>query len=333
MAAMTEAAQVGKRQEILDDIFNIQPEATPVLSLLKKGNVPNQMLATWQAEVYPDIASTPEVDGAAVSSYERVDRHLLQGYGHFFRRSWAVTKLAQLTNVAGIGRNEAARQLKIAMLLLKRMIEQQILSEDDTQADNGTVGFRMRGMGSWLANSAQSVLPVPSAIRPASATIYTGALADLTENGFRTALEAAYEAKKSPLKLTGIVGVDLKAIIDDWTNVYPVASSTSQPRTTYRVDGNSVYQSNVTQVRFSVGEASLMLSEFIARTTSDGTADATSRKKGYFVDTSMWDLSYMEKPANTNLPPDGSGIRGYIDAVAILRCYNPLGQIHIKCAS
>lgn len=333
MPAMTEAAQVGKRQEILDDIFNIQPEATPVLSLLKKGAVPNQMLATWQAEVYPDIASTPAVDGDPVSTYNRVDRHLLQGYGHFFRRSWAVTKLANLTNVAGAGKNEAARQMKAAMLLLKRMIEQQILSEDDTQADNGSVGFRMRGMGSWLANSAQSVLPVPSAIRPASGTIYSSALSSLTESTFRDLLETAYTARKAPLSLLGIVGIDLKAVIDDWTNVYPVSSSTSQPRTTYRVDGNQTLINNVTQVKFSVGEASLLISEFIARDTTDGTVTATSRKKGYFVDPSMWDLGYMEKPANTNLPADGSGVRGFIDAVAILRCYNPLGQVHVKSAS
>jgi hypothetical protein len=333
MPAMTEAAQVGKRQEILDDVFNIQPEATPVLSLLKKGAVPNQMLATWQAEVYPDIASTPAVDGDPVTSYERVDRHLLQSYGHFFRRSWAVTKLAQLTNIAGVGKNEAARQLKAAMLLLKRAMEQKILSEDDTQADNGTVGFGMRGMGSWLSTSAQSVLPVPAAIRPASGTIYTGALSSLTETLFRGCLEAAYTARKSPLKLLGIVGIDLKAIIDDWTNVYPVASTTSQPRTVYRVEGNQSLINNVTMVKFSVGEASLVLSEFVARDTSDGAVTATSRKKGYFVDTSMWDIGYMEKPANTNLSPDGSGIRGYIDAVAVLRCYNPLGQVHIKSAS
>jgi len=333
MPAMTEAAQVGKRQEILDKIINIQPEATPVLSLLPKGAVPNQMLATWQSEVYPDVASTPAIDGAPVTTYERVDRHLLQSYGHFFRRSWAVTKLANLTNVAGAGKNEAARQLMNAMLLLKRMIEQQILSSDDTQADNGSVGFKLRGMGSWLSDSAQAVLPVPAAIRPDAATIYTGALSSFTENSFRDALEAAYTAKKSPLKLTGIVGIDLKAIIDDFTNVFPVASSTSQPRTTYRVDGNQTLINNVTQVKFSVGEASLVLSEFVKRDTSTGAAAATSRKCGYFVDPSMWDIAYMDKPANTNLPADGSGTRGFVDAVAVLRCYNPLGQVHVNCAS
>jgi hypothetical protein len=333
MASMTEAVQVGKRQEILDNIFNIEAEATPVLSLLKKGSVPNQMLATWQGEVYPDVASTPAIDGEPVTAYERVDRHLIQSYGHFFRRSWAVTKLANLTNIAGMGRNEAARQLKNSMLLMKRMMEQQILSEDDTQADNGSVGFKLRGMGSWLANSAQGVLPVPSALRPASGTIYTGAVGSLTETLFRGCLEAAYTAKKSPLKLLGIVGKDLKAIIDDWTNVYPVASTTSQPRSVYRVEGNQTYQNNVTMIKFSVGEASMILSEFIARDTATGTASATSGKKGYFVDTSMWDLAYMDKPANTNLSPDGSGTRGFIDAVAVLRCYNPLGQVHIKSAS
>ena len=332
MPAMTELAQVGKRQEIADQIFNIQPEATPMLSILKKSGMPKQMLSTWQSEVYPDIASTGVVDGTPVTTYERIDRYLLRGYAHYFRRPWAVTTLANLTEIAGAGRNEAGHQLKAAMLLIKRMIEQQILSGDDTQADSGSVGYEMRGMGSWLDDSAQAVLPVDAAIRPATANIYTGALASYTENSFRTQLESGYTEKKSALNLVGVVDKDLKAIVDDWTNVYPVASSTSQPRTVYRVEGNETYSNIVSQIKFSTGEASLMLSEFIDRDTSDGTAD-TIPGNGYFIDPKMWDLCYMSKPANTNLPPDGSGRRGYIDAVAIARCFNPLGQLKVDCAS
>lgn len=329
MPAMTELAQVGKRQEIADKIFNIQPEATPFLSSLKRGPSPKQMLATWQSEVYPDVSSTPVVDGAAVSSYEKVDRHLLSGYGHYFRRPWGVTTLADLTEVAGIGRDEAGRQMAAAMLLLKRMIEQQMLSCDDTQVDNGSLGYGMRGAFKWLDNSAQGTLPVPSAIRPASANNYAGAFGSFGEAGLRTMLNSMFSERKSELNLIGYVGLDLKAAIDDWTNVYAVASSTSQPRTQYTVIGNQELISNVTMVKFTTGTAKLIVSEFLDRDTSTGAVKTYSRKSGLFVDPTMWDLALMKKPANTNLPEDGSGKRGYVDAVGVLRCFNPQAQGYV----
>lgn len=329
MPAMTELAQVGKRQEIADKIFNIQPEATPFLSSLKKGPQPKQMLATWQSETYPDVASTPVVDGSAVNSYERVDRYLLQGYGHFFRRPWGVTTLADLTDVAGIGRDEAGRQMAAAMLLLKRMIEQQFLSDDDTQADTGSVGYAARGAFSWLTNGAQGTLPVPAGIRPAAANAYTGAFASFAEASLRTMLNSMYTEKKSTLDLVGFVGLDLKVAIDDWTNVYAVSASTSQPRTQYTVVGNQELINNVTMVKFTTGQAKLIVSEFLNRTTSTGAVGTYSRKAGLFIDPTMWDVAFMKKVANTNLPEDGSGKRGFVDAVAILRCFNPQAQGYV----
>ncbi len=333
MPAMTEIAQVGKRQEIADKIWNIQPEATPVLSSLKKGPTPKQMLATWQSEAYPDVSSTPEVDGKPVQSYERVDRHLLQGYGHYFRRSWAVTTLADLTEVAGVGRDEAGRQLAASMLLMKRMIEQQILSNDDTQADNGTVGYGMRGMFKWLSASAQSVLPVPSAIRPAATNSYTGAFASFNEAALRAMFTSMFKERKSELNLTAYFALTLREVVDDWTNVYADAPSTSQPRTQYTVVGNQELINNVTRVKFTSGQMTLHTSDFLNRDTATGAVQTYSSKSGVIIDPTMWDIAYMKNVANTNLPPDGSGKRGFVDAVAVLRCFNPLAQGYVLPSS
>jgi hypothetical protein len=326
MPAMTEAAQVGKRQEIADKIFNIEAEATPILSMLKRGPTPNQMLATWQAEIFPDVPSTATPDNQAATAPDKIDRYLLQGYGHFFRRQWGVSTLADLTNIAGLSRNEAGHQLKNAMLLLKRMMEAQLLSADDTAADNGTTGFTLRGMLKWLENGEQAVLPVPASVRPASATNYTGAFASFTEASFKAIVDAAYQAKKSPVDWVGVLGSDLKAIFDDFTNVFNTETNTLAPRTIYKVQGNDKYSNMVDFVKFSTGSARLMLSEFVNRTTSTGAVGTYSRKSGLFIDPKQWDLCFMKNPANTNLAPDGSGKKGFIDAVAIVRCLNPLGQ-------
>jgi hypothetical protein len=333
MASMYETNQVGKRQEILDKIFNVEAAETPFLSLLPVGPVPNQMLATWVGEVYPDVASTGVLDGVPASNPSRVDRHLMQGCAQLFRQEWGVTNLANLTNVAGVGRNEAGHQMMIAMLLLKRQIEQQGLSADDCTAESGGTPWTLRGVFEWLKDTAQTNYPVPSALRPAAAALYTSAYASLDQDAFRTCMIAAAAARKGPVKLTGFVGQTLKSKIDDWTNIYPVASTTSQPRMQYVVQGNDVLKNSVDQLRFSSGSVDLIESYFLTRTTSTGATGTYSAKSGAFLDMKMLQLCYLQKPANTNLAPDGSGKKGFVDAVAIIKFLNTLGMVKVQPSS
>lgn len=333
MSAMTEAAQVGKRQELADWIFNIEAEATPFLSWLATGPRPMQMLAQWQAEVLPAVASTSIPDGTAAAAPASVARHLLQGYGHYFRQEYKVTTLADLTNIAGLGTNEIGHQRKHALSLLKRQIEQQLLSSDDTAADNGATGFTMRGAFKWMENAEQSTLPVPAAIRPAAAVAYTGAFASFDEDDFVAQLAAAHAARKEPLKLTGFVGLDLKDAIDKWTTVYPVASTSAQPLVQYVQQGVNTLERMVSTIRTSTGSVDLMLAYFINYTTSTGAAGTYSSKSGLFLDKGSWDMCWMKKPGNTNLQNDGSGVAGFFDAVGILRCKSPLGQCFVRPTS
>jgi hypothetical protein len=330
---MYETNQIGKRQEIIDDIFNIEAAETPLLSMLKVGPTPNQMLATWVAEVYPDVSSTGVLDGTAATTPARVDRYLIQGCAQHFRREWGVTTLVKLTNAAGVGRNEAGHQMMLAMLLLKRQMEQQFLSADDAAAESGATPWTCRGVFEWLKATAQTNYPVDSNVRPAAAALYTGAYASLDQDAFRTALIAAAAARKGPVNLTGFVGQTLKSKIDDWTNVYPVASTSSQPRMQYVVQGNSKLQNVVDQLRFSAGKVDLVESFFLTRTTSNRAEGTYSAQSGAFLDMSMWEVAYLQKPANTNLAADGSGKKGYVDAVAILKCKNPLGQVKVQPTS
>jgi len=333
MASMYEANLVGKRQEILDKIFNVEAEETPCLSLLRKAGPPNALLATWVAEAYPDVASTGVLDGAAATNPGRVDRHLLQGCGQHFRQEWGVTTLTEVTNTAGTGRNEAGHQMAKAMLLLKRQMEQQILSTTECASESGATPWTMRGAFKWLLNTEQALYPVPSAIRPAAAALYAGAYASLDQDAFRTLMLTAAKAKKSTVSLIGMVGETLKTKIDDWTNIYPVASTTSQPRMQYTVAGNNVLKNFVDRLVFSAGSATLAVNYFIDRDTTSGAANTYADKNGLFLDMRMWELAYYKKPANTNLAPDGSGKKGFVDAIALLRCLNPLGQVKVEVSS
>jgi hypothetical protein len=122
----------------------------------------------------------------------------------------------------------------------------------------------------------------------------------------------------------------VKQIFDDFTNVYAVASTTSQPRTVYNVQGTGTYENMVDMLKTSWGNVRLHLVTRIYRTTSTGAAGAG--KYGLFLSRKQWDLGYMAKPANTNLAADGSGPKGFIDAFATMRCLNPLGQMAIAAS-
>ncbi len=329
MASMYETNQVGKRQEISEKIFNVESDKTPFLSLVKKGPVPNQMLMSWQGFVFPNAPSTGIKDGVAATDPASIARVLLEGCAQHFRRQWGVTTLAELTNIAGVGRNEVGFQRLQAMTLLKRMIEQQLLSVDDCAVESGETPWTTRGVGSWISNSAQSVKPVDATLRNSAAAIYTGAVASLTEAAFRTMLQAAYGETKEPVSLDGFVGVDLKAVLDDFTQLYPTGTGTSQAKAIYNVAGVGEYQNKVEWLRFSVGDVRLHLNPFLAVTTSTGAASAYTPKSGYFLNMEMWEVAYLMKPANTNLSPDGSGTKGFIDAVLGLKCFNPRGQMKV----
>jgi hypothetical protein len=333
MPAMLESAQVGKVQDLADKIYNVNAEETPFISTIGENPQPNQMLGSWQGEVYPDVPSTGILDNTAASTPASVGRELMQGVCQIFRREWGVGLVADHINIAGLGRNEKARQLAIAMILHRKMLEQQFLSADDAVAESGMTPWQCRGALEWLKDSAQAAYPVPATLRPATAALYTGAFASLTQDTFRICLMAAAAQRKTTLKLTGFVGDQLKAAIDDWTNIYPVASTSSQPRMTYVVQNNDVVKNVVDQLRFSAGSIDLLISWLINRTTSTGAETTYARKSGIFVDPKMWKKAFLMKPKNTNAAADGSGTRGWIDAIARLEPLNLLGQFKVQPSS
>jgi len=327
MGAMLEAIQPGKRQELLDKIYNVEAAETPVLTLLPVGAIPKQMLAQWMSEVIGDVPFVGTLDNTPATTPKKHDRYPLSVYGELFREEWGVSTLANLTDAAGVGRNEAGHQMMMAMIRHKLMLEGAICSQQETQAEGGGNPYQLRGIFQWLAVAAQAVLPVPAALLPASATKYTGAIASLTETALRAMVDAAYKARKAKVRLDAFVGSDLRAILDGFTNVYPTSASTSQPRTMYNVPGNNVYRQSVDELRFSTGSLFVQTHPRLACTAATGAATAYTDKSGFAIAREQWQKAWMLKPANTNLPADGSGKKGFIDGVLVTKCLNPLGQL------
>lgn len=330
MPAMTDAIQVGKKQAIAPWVANIQPDKTPFYSMLKQGERPAQGVFTWQAEQYDDHGFGGILDGTPVADadFKKQDRVLLTGAVQQFREAWKVTKRATLNDVAGVGRNEAGRQQVIAVLQLRRQMERAFLSSLTASPESGGNPYTTWGAFGYLdaTLAVGGTYPIPAAVAPVSGTEYTGSAQSISESTLKTIFSNAYKQKKAELDWVGILGVTTRNYIDDLTSVLKSSSSTSQPRTIFRVEGNQHYLNKVVDIEFSQGKATLVTNPFILCDKNDGSLTAYSDLSGIFIDPAMWDIAVQDPISVTELPADGSGERGFVECFAGLRCRNPLGQ-------
>ncbi len=335
MPGAFEADQTGQRQEIADAVFNIRPQDTPFTSMIPKIKKPKRKILEWQLEAYPDVGHTGIMDGADVATFESVPREMAYGIAHKFRRPWHVSDFADVTTVAGLASGERGRQKAVAATLLKFMLEQRLLSSADQSQDNGSsVPNETRGAHNWLSVTEQTgPFPIPASFRPAANTQHTSTLGALTETAFRSLLDEAYKVRYGRSVLDGIVGIDLKAHMDDWSvRVSDVASNTAVRQFTQSAASKQI-MNVVDFLNFSSGEVRLHCSNYQLRTEATGATSANTDLSGLFLDMKMWALAFMRVPGMRELEDAGGGPRGFADTIAVLVCRNPLGQPVVNVAS
>jgi hypothetical protein len=162
------------------------------------------------------------VDGEDVTSYENAakNRQELSVYCQKVRRTAKVSEMSEdISNVAGAKAGELARSVDKKLEELGRDIEAIMCSDNDTQADTGALPYKTRGLGSWINNSAQSVLPVPAAFRTPAASINTTAMASLTEALVKGVLKSVYTERGKNQDLTLLCGTALKEVFTGFTAI------------------------------------------------------------------------------------------------------------------
>lgn len=331
MAGQYEVDVAGKIQEIGDAIYVAESEKTPLTRLLPRGKRPNQMLCEWLAQKYPDRKFEGTLDGTDISAFNHTTPQKLSGYGMLLRtEGWLVSTLAQLTKMAGV-KNPQAKQATDDSVILAQMHEKQILSTVDTQAEGaGPVPYRSRGIFSWLAHTAQGVLPVPDDFRPAAANAYTGAIASFAPASMITMLNSMATEKKGPVDLTGIVGITLKGQMSTWPQASIGSDVGVSSLMAYNIDASEKKLINaVDEFEFDAGTVRTIPSWYVACTEGTGAASAYSAKSGVFLDLAMWELCFMLPPSTFEGVNAGGGPRGWHELVAILKCLNPLGQGYV----
>ncbi len=335
MPALFERTQVGKREDLADYISLVDARDTPITSLIPKGNKPGNTLLNWQADSMPAAQSSGSVDGVDVSSYSNLNenRAVLQNYIQVFQRAIRVSPLAvDVSNVAGL-RDELAGMVAKGIKLTKRDIELTISSDNDAQADSGPGGvpYLTRGLGEWIKNGAQSVLPVNSNYRTPTASINTTVTGSFTESDAQGVLTSIYGQTGSFKEYDCVVGTSLKRAFSNLlfttglttTSTAGVTGSGATAVRTFSRDANSdAYIASVDIFEGDFGRLKLHPSLFLPNAA-----------RGYVLDMELLELRYTNLPEVTELPDAGGGPARLIKAVAGLICKNPLGLGKFAAAS
>jgi hypothetical protein len=322
----------GKREDLANLIALVDAKDTPFTSMAKKGAQPGNTIFRWQADRLPSTsAPTPVVDGTDVDPNSGTSNFVNDGGTQYrvelsnriqiFRKAVRVSKLTQdVANIAGV-RDELSNNVSKAITLVKREMEVAMCANQTAQVDNGTVGYRTRGLDKWLVAAANiDTVDLPAAASAfclSNAQISTVGTAALTETVVQDMLTGIYSQTGQFKDYDAIVGPTLKRAFTNLVFTTTQGSGTAPMtaiRTLNREADTSSYISSVDVFQGDFGQIRLHPSLFLKNNFS-----------GYIIPFDMVEVRYGGNVAQvTELTDNGGGPARLIEAVAGLCVYNPL---------
>lgn len=329
MAEATTYNIVGIREDLTDFLTILEPEDTPKLSMFAKSPRPTSFYQEWQVDNLAPVSFPGVLEGTDVQSFANAatNRVRIGNYVQKFWRTWAVSDIVEAADVAGVS-NEVANAKAKKMREIKRDIESAIGSDNEMQADNGSVPYLFRGLGMWIGGT-QTVHAVPSLYTTPANSQNTTATSSLTESLFNTVFQSIYEQNGGKRAYTLYAGPALKRYISAFQRVTG-ASGTTQ---TYQViQGAEEHQIDL-HVELYEGDfhsVTIIPDLFNGLVSAANTATAfpitnQSRARGYVIDQDLVGIGYMIGLENMELPDQGAGRRGLIKSVVTLMVKNPKG--------
>ena len=321
----------GKREDLANLIALVDAKDTPFTSMAKKGAQPGNTIFRWQADRLPaTTAPTPIVDGTDVDPNSGTSNFVNDGGTQFrvelsnriqiFRKAVRVSKLTQdVANIAGV-RDELSNNVSKAITLVKRDMEVAMCANQGAQVDNGTVGYRTRGLDKWIVAAANiDTVDLPaaaSAFCPSASQISSVGTAALTETVVQDILTGIYSQTGQYKNYDALVGPTLKRAFTNlvFTTTQTGTAPASVIRTLNRESTDSSYISSVDVFEGDFGQIRLHPSLFLKNNFS-----------GYIIPFDMVEVRYGGNVAQvTELTDNGGGPARLIEAVAGLCIYNPL---------
>lgn len=333
----------GAREDLSDQLKRVEPQETPLYSLLPQSSAPNALLTEWNIDDLGVPNIQPVLDGTdlqflGTSPNVSTGSPGTQGdTGDFefkfankvragnrvqqLRSGFSVSPMTERIAIAGLASPYAEAKAK-ATLELKRSIEVMIGSNEKGSASTATLGDISAGLGAWTATgttgtmwasgalneSAQNYRPVAgSRIQLASTDTLTENLSGSNQKSFRAMLQAVYEASGIKASYRLFAGPDIINAISDFTRTNSGATRFNQETT-----GGGSISLSVVEYKSDYGTVQVIPDLFLQRTRG---APGTMVKKSAFLipgdDTVS--LKVMDGVTAVDLPDiGGGGKRGYV---------------------
>jgi hypothetical protein len=305
-------------EDVMRGFTMVEPQATPMLSMLKKGKAPKASYTEWVADDLSDPVLTAVPEGTDVSSFANPGENRGRIGNHLQRqdRAWQVSDLENLVDDYATASQIATAKSK-KLIELRRDMAAVIGSDQANVAGGSGSAAKTRGLGQFVLASAQAANPVPAAFRTPSASINTTAAASFAESDVNGVLESIYQQTGSLDNFKLFAGTALKKEFSDFSRV---GQANGSYRNNEDTSTNKITK-NVLVYEGDFGTLDVITDLFLAR---DGTA-ASQGMRGYVVNPDLVEVAFADGPSHYDQEDQGGGPRGFYKAWYTLRVKNPLG--------
>jgi hypothetical protein len=318
----------GNREDLRGTLTILEPEETPLTSLVKKGPTPKSTLVEVLADTLRAARTTGSREGSvgAKGGNKAVKRQRFGSYLHRWFDTFGVTDVQQAITESGgnaVTSDEYADAKAKCIREVKRDIESVNCSANDGQGGSDDE-MKGRGAYSWLASSQTPA--VPSDFQPPAAQRVTGQ-AELNETGSNSlnsvlkSLKAKYGGSR---EYQMIAGNDYCEDVDLFTRIN--AGSTN---TKYQVVEQAQSRKITLMVKVfesTFGRVNVIPSEFL-KIDSSGVGKADT---ALILNMDLWEMLFLDEIHAMDEPEDAGGLNGYVKAIGGLFCRMPKGNAFIE---
>lgn len=301
----------------------LEPEATPILSSIKKGRAPKAAYHEWVVDTLADVSLDAVAEGTDVATFANPgeDRTRLGNRVQRKDDTWQVSDLETMVDDAATDNQEATAKAK-KLAEHKRNIES-IIGSDQEMSAEGASPMKIRALGKWILATAQAVNPVASDFRTPAASIDATATASLAETNVDAVLQSIYSQTGDMNNYKLFCGPNLKARFTALSRVGSTALSVNMNTS------STTLQKNILRYEGDFGAIDLIPDLFLARDS----AAAVQSARGYLINPDLVDIAFTDGPSHYQLEDKGGGPRGYYKSWFTLRVKSPKGLGAFKATS
>ena len=143
---------VGNREDLLDSIFNVDPDETPFLSSMTKVKATNTY-HEWQTDgLDAPSATNAHIEGDDTTAGAVTPTVRLGNYTQIFKKAVTIPGTLESVNRAGRAR-EMAYQMLLKGKAMKTDMEMSVFANNARVAGNSTTAREMAGVPTWLTTN------------------------------------------------------------------------------------------------------------------------------------------------------------------------------------